>query len=122
MKEKELVFIYGSLKKGFVNHSFMKDATLVGSSLSVHKLGMFKDPFGNWPYLTMDPLNYIKGELYEVNQELLIEIDEFEGAPEYYHRKKMLVMCNGSAFSAWIYFTTNEKSGPVEEALYEWIE
>lgn len=48
----ELLFVYGSLKKGFDNHSLLeKHAKRLGKAHTVKKFGMFEDSFGNYPYL-----------------------------------------------------------------------
>ena len=58
-KEKafsELLFIYGSLKKGFDNHHLLSNyAKRLGKAITVGKFGMFEDSFGNYPYFVPTP-------------------------------------------------------------------
>lgn len=95
-KEKsfnELLFVYGSLKKGFDNHNLLgKYAKRLGKAQTVKKFAMYEDSFGNYPYLVDTPFSKIKGELYQITRaELMQKIDKFEGAPDYYTRKKVEV-------------------------------
>jgi len=101
----EFLFVYGSLKKGFDNHSLLTKSTKrLGKASTVGKFAMFEDSFGNYPYLVTKPINKIEGELYQINRkELLAEIDEFEGAPDYYQRKKIKVKTHHGINVAYTY-------------------
>jgi len=101
----EFLFVYGSLKKGFDNDKLLEKSTRrLGKALTVGKFGMFEDSFGNYPYLIKKPINRIIGELYEIQRkELLDQIDEFEGAPDYYQRKKIKVKAHHGVQFAYAY-------------------
>ena len=54
----ELLFVYGSLKKGFDNHNLLsKYAKRLGKAHTVKKFAMFEDSFGNYPYLIDVPFS-----------------------------------------------------------------
>jgi len=66
-RENNLLFIYGSLKQGFDNHNLLsRDATYLGKAITADKYGMFRDSFGNYPYLIPTPIMQIHGELYHI--------------------------------------------------------
>ena len=68
------------------------------------KFGMFEDSFGNYPYLISVPHMRIHGELYEIHRkELLERLDRFEGYPDYYERKKILVKTHRGTVRAFVY-------------------
>lgn len=81
-----LVFVYGSLRKGFGNHyllensQFVKEATLSG--FQMYSLGGF-------PAIThsRSKKDKIKGEIYEVNEATLYHLDRLEGHPNFYFRE-----------------------------------
>lgn len=118
----ELLFVYGSLKKGFDNHSLLsKYAKRLGKAHTIKKFGMFEDSFGNYPYLIDTPYNKIKGELYQITRaELMKKIDEFEGAPDYYQREKIEVKSHHGINRAFVYIQADVKAPNNQEPLKEW--
>lgn len=101
----EFLFVYGSLKKGFDNNKLLEKSTRrLGKASTVGKFGMFEDSFGNYPYLVKKPINRIIGEVYEIQRkELLDQLDAFEGAPDYYKRKKIKVKTHHGIHFAYAY-------------------
>ena len=118
----EFLFVYGSLKKGFDNHKLLqKYAKRVGKASTVSKFAMYEDDFGNYPYLVKEPITKVIGELYEIKRkELLDKIDEFEGAPEYYKRKKIKVKTHKGVHLAFVYIRENEEIPKGKEPLKIW--
>jgi len=118
----EFLFVYGSLKKGFDNHKLLqKYAKRVGKASTVGKFAMYEDSFGNYPYLVQEPINKVMGELYEIKRkELLDRIDEFEGAPEYYKRKRIKVKTHKGVNLAFVYLREDEDIPKEQEPLKIW--
>lgn len=118
----ELLFIYGSLKKGFDNHHLLsKHSKRLGKAITVGKFGMFEDSFGNYPYLVPVPKMRIHGELYLIERrELLEKLDQFEGAPEYYERKKILVKSHRGIQRAFVYIQPHTTIPQDQKPLREW--
>ena len=118
----ELLFVYGSLKKGFDNHNILdKYAKRLGKAHTVKKFSMFEDSFGNYPYIVDVPHFKIKGELYQINRaELMQRIDEFEGAPDYYERKKIEVKSHHGVKRAFVYIQSDTAIPTDQKVLNEW--
>ena len=118
----ELLFVYGSLKKGFDNHELLSKYTKrLGKAHTIKKFGMFEDSFGNYPYLINVPYNKINGELYEITRkDLMHRIDEFEGAPEYYQREKIEVKSHHGVKRAFVYIQKHKNIPEKKESLKEW--
>ena len=118
----ELLFVYGSLKKGFDNHNLLsKYAKRLGKAHTVKKFAMFEDSFGNYPYIIDTPVSRIKGELYQITRaELMQKIDEFEGAPDYYERKKIEVKSHHGVKRAFVYIKPDATFPTNKESLKEW--
>ncbi|KAJ7949910.1 Gamma-glutamylcyclotransferase, AIG2-like [Quillaja saponaria] len=81
-----LIFTYGTLKRGFFNHTLMQDlihnghAAFVGSYLTAEKYPLVYGPY--WvPFLInlLGSGNRVEGELYTVSTRGLVQIDELEG-------------------------------------------
>jgi len=119
---KEMLFVYGSLKKGFDNHHLLKKYTRrIGKAITMGKFGMFEDSFGNYPYLIPVPQMRIHGELYEIHRkELLEKLDRFEGYPDYYERKKILVKTHRGTVRAFVYIQPNTAIPQGKKPLREW--
>lgn len=118
----EFLFVYGSLKKGFDNHKLLEKSTKrLGKATTINKFGMFEDSFGNYPYLITKPISKIDGELYQINRkELLDEIDEFEGAPDYYQRKKIKVKTHHGVNLAYAYIRIDADMPKDQKPLKVW--
>jgi gamma-glutamylcyclotransferase (GGCT)/AIG2-like uncharacterized protein YtfP len=118
----EFLFVYGSLKKGFDNDKLLEKSTRrLGKASTVGKFGMFEDSFGNYPYLIKKPINRIIGELYEIQRkELLDQIDEFEGAPDYYQRKKIKVKTHHGVQFAYAYIREGVETPEDQTPLKSW--
>lgn len=118
----EFLFVYGSLKKGFDNNKLLEKSTKrLGKASTVGKFGMFEDSFGNYPYLVKKPINRISGELYEIKRkDLLDQIDEFEGAPDYYQRKKIKVKTHHGIHFAYAYIREDAQIPDHQTPLKVW--
>lgn len=106
------LFVYGSMKKSFINHDriLKGSSTFISNSTTVDKYVMFPDTQYLFPYLldtgnTCDALN-INGELYSVPLSYIKNvIDVMEGCPDFYYRKKIKIIdTNGIEHEAYAYF------------------
>jgi len=48
---KNLLFVYGLLKRGFDNHQLLKNATFIAKAKTLHPYSMFVETHGQYPYL-----------------------------------------------------------------------
>jgi gamma-glutamylcyclotransferase (GGCT)/AIG2-like uncharacterized protein YtfP len=92
----DLLFVYGTLKRGLANHHqlggacFVADARMEGVDL--HDLGPFP--------MAIAGEGFADGELYRVDGEQLARLDRFEGVPRLYTRHRMPLR---DGRTAWIY-------------------
>jgi gamma-glutamylaminecyclotransferase len=111
-----LVFVYGTLRKGWHNHRHYLDCTGAKFIGEGRTLGKHRMVAAGVPFVAKHGGEHtILGELYEVNDEVLENLDRLEGHPSFYCREKELVRVNGFVTSAWIYFNERgmSKSMPV---------
>jgi gamma-glutamylcyclotransferase (GGCT)/AIG2-like uncharacterized protein YtfP len=96
---QQLVFVYGSLKRGMANHQRLAGADVVGpaqlSGLHLYDLGPFP-----MAVATDDPAAVLQGEVYGVNAAQLAQLDRFEGVPRLYQRQRHQ-LSDGRA--VWVY-------------------
>ena len=84
--KKHLVFVYGTLRRGsagamsirFPNSKFIADAKVSGS---LYDLGAYPGLLSN------ESNSLVIGEVYEVDDELLIGLDEFEASSNYLRKQ-----------------------------------
>ena len=114
--ENNLVFSYGTLKRGFPNHSIMQE---INASYIADAGTKFKYPLvqvGKWntPFM-IDIKNYpnsykVNGELFEIDKKGISILDEFEGVGKRYYKRLKIEIWGGTEkgnnFSkdAWCYF------------------
>jgi gamma-glutamylcyclotransferase (GGCT)/AIG2-like uncharacterized protein YtfP len=80
------VFVYGSLKKGFGNHSLLTDS---------HYLGPYPG--------VVSGEGIIHGELYEVDDTTFSRLDRLEGYPSFYGREETPINIGEDQVIAWMY-------------------
>jgi gamma-glutamylcyclotransferase (GGCT)/AIG2-like uncharacterized protein YtfP len=89
----QLIFVYGSLKRGFHNHAyFLNREPLFLARLDGYQL---LDRNVGYPAITKGP-SFVEGEVYEVNEKELNLLDQLESHPSYYRRTELIVSKLGS--------------------------
>jgi gamma-glutamylcyclotransferase (GGCT)/AIG2-like uncharacterized protein YtfP len=98
------VFVYGTLKGGnqlrgmnkFANATLIDTATTSDAAYSLYDLGAF-------PAVVMGGNNRVQGEVWQVDEDIMQQLDYIEGYPEFYDRKQI----NTTSGVAWVYFIPN---------------
>jgi len=71
--------------------------------------------------LLSEPISKVEGEMYEINRkELLEKIDEFEGAPDYYQRKRIKVKSHHGVKFAYTYLREDVEIPQGQQPLKVW--
>jgi gamma-glutamylaminecyclotransferase len=95
------VFVYGSLMKGFHNHDFLWEAKFIKETTTKDKYRMIS--MGGFPAVLKTHSDYkIHGEVYEIDDYALEELDHLEGNGSFYKREQIRV--DGFGKPVWIYF------------------
>ena len=101
---KALVFVYGTLKKGFMNHSLIESSEFLGGGRTEEKYTMHHSFDRKIPFITKEPSYYITGELYNVSTIMFAMLDCLEGHPHWYKRDLIIVNIEGKQYRTWMYF------------------
>jgi gamma-glutamylcyclotransferase (GGCT)/AIG2-like uncharacterized protein YtfP len=104
---RELVFVYGTLRRGGSNHFRMDGAEFIASGLISGR--MYKISW--YPGLVLDEAgDDIKGEVYSVDLEMLGNLDSFEGISagetedsEYRRVPTTVTLPDGGTLTAWVW-------------------
>ena len=111
MSNKNLVFVYGTLKRSECNHSLIKDSKFISKSVTISNY-LFLD--NGLPYVIDEPTHKdsvcVHGEVYEVSDKMFDDIDSLEGHPIFYERKKIWVSDSYNCLYVWIYFLKGFKT------------
>lgn len=103
------VFVYGTLMRGGANHAVLArlGARYVASARTVR--GRTLVDLGPYPALLpydekRDALApNVHGEIYEIDDAALADLDEFEGCPTLYTRARIKLTTGADAIEAWAY-------------------
>lgn len=112
---RELVFVYGTLRRGGSNHYRMFGADLVGEGVvegAIYRIDWY-------PGLILGGEGWVIGEVYAVDAAQLLELDAFEGVSagevegsEYRRVKAEVQRRGGGTVEAWVW----EWIGPVDDS------
>ena len=127
--KKEIIFVYGTLKRGFGNHMLLsrKSTKFLGKAtvknhflvaLSAYIPGMSQ--CAQKKEKESKVWSYVSGELYEIDQETLKEVDVLEGFSEnrscnLYTRERIVATKeNGEEISCWAYLYYESENAKVK--------
>ena len=113
MERKFIVAVYGTLKRGFYNHYYLKNATFLGKAISKNRFIL-----GHYSYPAVVPGKEgapIEVEIYEVSKETFKNLDQLEDYPTFYTRSKETFILSNKNIEAFIYYL------PEEHDLFLWL-
>ncbi len=99
----QVVFVYGSLKRGWGLHQLLRTAEFLGTATTKPLYRLFD--LGQYPALVEWPVGLgIEGELYRVDAECLAALDDAEGVSEgYYVRRAVQLQAPAPDAQAWFW-------------------
>lgn len=83
------VFVYGSLKRGFANDSYLTTARFIRAGKTAPVFTMVS--FGGFPGVFRGGSTAIEGEVFDVDDATLERLDRLEGHPRFYRRQPIEV-------------------------------
>lgn len=123
------VFVYGTLKLGGSNNRLLRDATFMYPAVT-QQAYLMKDN-GSWPFVIQRNKDTapVRGEVYEVTDEILDDLDILEGHPGLFVRKQVAVEVDNTGVydTVWMYFggeyladAPHVPNATIQEGAYEW--
>ena len=87
-----LLFVYGTLKRGYCNHGQIAGGTFVGLAHTPPGYRLYD--LGGYPGLAVHPDDTagVTGEVWSVAPDLLARLDAFEGVHEGLYRREVLAL------------------------------
>lgn len=88
---RNLIFVYGSLKRGFQLHHLLKNQVFWGAASTLPYFRLFD--IGSYPGLIQAaPGVSVQGELFEVTSDCLQRLDDAEGVGEGLYARRPIVL------------------------------
>lgn len=112
------VFVYGTLKQGFVNHGrFLQDLSKVKDAII---LGRMYDVMRKFPAVTesVDTDFQVHGEIFEVPESRMSSLDWLEGHPNLYLRKTIKTT-DGDEVQAYLYQLSVKDFNYIKSGVWE---
>lgn len=120
------IFVYGTLKSGFVNHFYLKNEKFISTASTLEKYQMYPSLNFEFPFLIKsEKFDFIKGEVFEVNSKEVLELlDNLEGYPDLYLKEFIdIKLESGNTIKALTYFKNEETNKDAAEFTFpinEW--
>lgn len=119
MRDNNLVFVYGTLRKHQSNSHLLRDAVLIAEQCWTNG-EIYDSPYG-YPFMKQAENGTVYGELYQVNDEQLKVLDELEdyrgpGQDNLYDRVIQTVYTDTGSFQALVYVLPKNKK--IEKLTY----
>lgn len=97
------LFVYGTLKQGYHANAKLKrhNAEFLGEAVTDVRYSLYQI---NWfpGMVEQESAGGVKGELYEVTDECLAELDVYEGCPSLFRRAE-ITLADGTAAIGYLY-------------------
>jgi gamma-glutamylaminecyclotransferase len=122
---KHRIFVYGTLKRGFYNSYLLNTSLYIGKAKTVEPIFTMRR-IANFPAVFANGSSFIHGEVYEVNDGVLDNLDHLENHPNWYKRQNVIIEYEaGNIETVQMYVMTKEwetdlysKSPIIEEGIY----
>jgi len=123
MAGKHMIFVYGTLKRGFGNNRLLSGSKFVGEARTEGKFALYESGI---PFVIEDEqVSQVSGEVYEVDEKTLSRLDRLEGHPNWYCRKMVNVSIIsegndkvGGTCCAWLYFFPKRQGQLVKSGVF----
>lgn len=114
----EKVFTYGTLMKGQRAYGIFGDMKFISDGI-LNDYGIFE--VGSYPAVVPVEGFRVFGEIYEVNEETLRRLDEYEGEGFLYLRKRLPIETESGTVPVWVYVYNRDVSSlELREPIGKW--
>lgn len=97
MSATDRVFVYGTLRQDQPNHPILQRARYLGTCRTAPGYTLYD--LGPYPAAVAAGQERINGEVYAIDRQTLAALDQLEGYPHYYDRRRV----DTPIAAAWIY-------------------
>jgi len=105
--EKFLIFVYGTLRQGELNHRLLEGSKCLGTVKTEPRFNLID--LQHFPGLIPGGNTSVTGELFTIDDFTLHKLDRLEGHPTFYRRENILLQ-DGREVLTYIYHQSSERS------------
>lgn len=116
MTSRHRVFVYGTLMKGEHHHEVLKEASFVGLTETHAHYELVQIDY--YPALLPEGKTRVMGEVYEVDDLTLAQLDELEEVPDYYVRERIKLADDSEAFAYLMPRARAEGAEPIASGYF----
>ena len=118
---RELVFVYGTLKRGGSNHACLIGQKFIGPAQTIAGYRLIS--LGDYPGIISDQTRTtgVTGEVWSVDDRCLQQLDELEGLPEGLFRREAVPLSppfNEDVVLTYIYARDVSGRAPIPEGVW----
>jgi len=97
-----MIFVYGTLKRGQRRHELLLGQVFLREAVTLPRYRLYDN--GRYPCLVEAPESgvAVTGEIWQVEEDVLKRLDDYEGVPDLYVRRRILLQEQASP--VWSYF------------------
>lgn len=116
------LFVYGTLMEGYLANMMLETSTFIASGITEQPFIMKTN--GVFPMVTETGndgryAGNVMGEVYEVNDDVLKIIDEYENVPTLFTRKEVTIStCKNESITGWMYVHNDDQVTPHRHIEY----
>ena len=111
------VFVYGTLMRGGRYHALIAGGVWIGEALTEPGYRLYD--LGPYPAMRRGGTGEVAGEVYEVDDVTLAELDRLEGHPDYYRRAQVR-LADGAEVTTYLFVADHELVGAPVLASGDW--
>ena len=112
MEQRSLLFVYGTLMRGERSHGYLGDAELVGRDRTEAAFTLVR--VGWYPAMCDGGTTAVVGEVWRVGAQTLARLDLYEGVPDLYERRRMVLE---SGCEAWVYVAKSPRIRALSDVI-----
>ena len=114
------IFVYGSLKRNKSAHGFLTEhkATFIKEAVTTPEYHIYSISW--FPGMVMDETiqGGVRGEVYEVSDECLKQLDRYEGAPDLF-RQEEITLVDGDTAIAYLFNQAFSEQRRIESGVWD---
>lgn len=118
------LFIYGTLRRGCRAEHFMREASAF--YIGIAEVNGYLVYIDRYPGLILGGENFVSGELYSINPQMLKKLDNYEGCfekpPEYRRERVKLHSSETPHATAYSYIFNNRKNHHKVMNYRDWLD
>jgi gamma-glutamylaminecyclotransferase len=107
--KQHLIFTYGTLMRGEINHGLLATAHFVAEAHTEPCFELFD--LGHFPAMSTGGQTVVRGEVYAVDDQTLVRLDRLEGHPTFYQRTPIR-LADGQEVETYLMDDARMRRGP----------